>query len=150
MMFTLYDIKNSIAGVLRKEYSYPIFSSPTQQGVKVPCFFIFFMNPKMENLVGDRFLEDIGIEIVLLQKRNMVDAYEELERVAQYLCEELELFEYTDGKERGKLRTYDREWKIEDGELHYQFRVKCRVSKKNYNPHMKHIEKFNGGVKDGS
>ena len=41
MIFSLENLMQSIAAVLVKEYEYPVYTSPNQQGTSVPCFFCF-------------------------------------------------------------------------------------------------------------
>ena len=44
MTFTINNLINSLAGVLKAKYpEYPVYTSPNQQGTNVPCFFIFLM-----------------------------------------------------------------------------------------------------------
>ena len=41
MTFTIANIINSMAGILRERYpDYPVYDSPNQQGTDFPCFFI--------------------------------------------------------------------------------------------------------------
>ena len=71
MIFTLENIINSLAGVLTARYpDYPVYASPNQQGTDYPCFFIFFMPSKIEKHMNDRFLRDLGVDIVFVQQRN--------------------------------------------------------------------------------
>lgn len=129
MRFTLENVVNSLAGVLAAEYPYPVYESPNQQGTKFPCFFIFFMPSKLEGHLDERFMRDLGIDIVFVQQRNLVNRNVEIHKIAQYLDESLETFSYTDDSgETTRIRTYEREWQIEDGELHYKFHIRQRVS----------------------
>lgn len=149
MIFTLDNIVNSIAGVLSQHYpELPIYSNPNQQGTQPPCFFVFFMPSKTENQVGRRFMRNIGIDIVYLTERNITDAYDVLISTAETLDQALEFIPYTDGEQAGNLRTFDREWKIDDGELHYQFWIKAIVSYPDYSPGMEGMEEVKGGIKN--
>ena len=74
----------------------------------------------------------IGVDIVYLTERNVPDAYDQLNAVADKLDEALERITYVDGEEVAKLWTSEREWKIDDGELHYQFVLKVSVSVTGY------------------
>lgn len=130
MTFTIENIINSLAGLLTAQYpDYPVYSSQNQQGTEAPCFFILFMPSAVEGHIGERFYRDLGIDIVFLQERNIVNGNAEIQTIAEYLDESLELFGYAD--ENGSsclLHTFEREWKIEDEELHYQFHIRQRVS----------------------
>ena len=130
MTFTIANIINSIAGVLRQKYpAYPVYGSPNQQGTDFPCFFIFLMPSTVAAEVDQRFYRDLGIEIVFVQQRNIVNGNAEIQAVQEYLDENLEFFRYSDGKgDSALLHTYERQANIEDDELHYQFHIRQRVS----------------------
>ena len=86
MIFTLENIINSLAGVLTARYpDYPVYASPNQQGTDYPCFFIFFMPSKIEKHMNDRFLRDLGVDIVFVQQRNIVNGNAEIQAIAEYL-----------------------------------------------------------------
>jgi len=107
VIFTLGNVVNSLAGVLAEQYpEYPVYDSPNLQGTEPPCFFIFFMPSTIESQVGDRFLSDLGVDIVFVQERNIVNANAEIIQIADYLDAELELFPYSDGSgETAWIRT---------------------------------------------
>lgn len=147
MMFTLENVLNSLAAVLKEKYpQHPVYYNPNQQGTDFPCFFIFYMPSTVEGQMDNRFMRDLGIDIVFVQQRNIVNGNAEILAIAQYLDEALELFAYSDGSEENReadntepeqanesngktvmLRTVERQWQTEDGELHYQFHIKQRV-----------------------
>ncbi len=144
MTFTLTQLVDSISGALKESYpDISVYSNPNQQGTDVPCFFIFFMPTETENRVGRRFMRNVGIDVVYLIERNDPDVHDQLVSVADQLDYALEFIPYEDGK----LRTYDREWKIDDGELHYQFTVKAIVSHPDNTPSIKSVESYEGGIK---
>lgn len=144
MKFTLEKLVDSISGALKESYpDTSVYSNPNQQGTDVPCFFIFFMPTETENRVGRRFMRNVGIDVVYLVERNDPDAHDQLVSVADQLDFALEFIPYADGK----LRTYDREWKIDDGELHYQFTVKAIVSYPDNTPTIESVESYEGGMK---
>ena len=83
MIFTLEKLINSITGVLKQNFpGIKAYSNPNQQGTKTPCFFVFFMPSSMENEMDRRTRRVIGIDIVYLTKRNIPDAYDQLNAVA--------------------------------------------------------------------
>lgn len=129
MIFSLDYIIYNLAGVLTDRYpDYPIYDSPNPQGTEPPCFFIFLMPSTIEGQVGERFLRDLGVDIVFVQERNITNANAEILHIADYLDTALELFPYLDGsKEMAWIRTYERQWHTEDGELHYQFHIRERI-----------------------
>lgn len=130
MTFTLECLISSLAAVLRAEYpTYPVYDSPTQQGTELPCFFVFFMPSAVEGQIDDRFMRDLGIDIVFVQQRNLVNGNLQIHAIAEYLDQALELFPYMDGSgDTTMIRTCERRWQNEDMELHYQFHIKQRVA----------------------
>nr|DAF41094.1 MAG TPA: tail completion protein [Caudoviricetes sp.] len=144
MIFTLEKLTNSICGALKEVYpDIPTYSNPNKQGTDVPCFFVFFMPTDSENRIGRRFMRNIGIDIVYLVENSDTDIYDQMVSVADQLDFALEFITYEDGK----LRTYDREWKIDEDELHYQFTVKAAVSYPDDTPAIESAESYEGGIK---
>lgn len=150
MTFTLNCIISSLATVLTAQYpDYPVYASPNQQGTKWPCFFIFFMPSSIEDEIGGRYLRGLGIDIIFVQQRNPLNGNMQLQEIADFLDATIELFSYTD--ENGKtaiLRTCERQWKTEDGELHYQFHIRQRVSLPRTENPMKEMEENNASIKE--
>jgi len=130
MIFTIGNVINSLAGVLKAKYpEYPVYDSPNQQGTVFPCFFIFFMPSEIDSQVDGRFMHDLGVDIVFVQQRNIVNGNAEIHAIAQYLDENLEVFPYSDGNgETALIHTCERQWQNEDMELHYQFHIRQRVA----------------------
>lgn len=143
MIFTLEKLTNSICGALKEVYpDIPTYSNPSKQGTDVPCFFVFFMPTDSENRIGRRLMRNIGIDIVYLVENSDPDIYDQMVSVADQLDFALEFIPY----EAAKLRTYDREWKIDDGELHYQFTIKATVSYPDNTPSIESMESYKGGI----
>lgn len=144
MIFALKEVLESISGVLKAHYpSAPIYSNPNQQGTKTPCFFIFFMSSELQDEMDLRSRRVLGIDIVYLTKRNITDAYDQLVMVADTLDSAFDFIPY---KGSANIRTFDREWKIEDKELHYQFYIKTVVSIPNEGPMIGELH-YEGDVK---
>jgi hypothetical protein len=147
MTFTLERLQDSICGILKENYpDIPTYSNPSQQGTTISCFFVFFMPTETENQIGRRFMRNIGMDIIYLVDKNDPDAHDQLVSVADQLDFFLEFVPYQDGK----LRTFDREWKIDDGELHYQFTVKAIVSYPDNTPTIESVESYEGGIKQNA
>ena len=109
MTFTLEKLRDSIAGVLKKNYpDVPVYGNPNQQGTKTPCFFVFFMPSDMEREIGRRTRRVIGVDIVYLTRRNDSNTYDQLITVADLLDEVMERVPYTDGVESTELWTSER------------------------------------------
>lgn len=143
MIFALTQLLDSIGGALKESYpDISVYSNPNQQGTDIPCFFIFFMPTETENRMGRRYMRNIGIDVVYLVEKNDPDAHDQLVAVADQLDFSLEFISYGNGK----LRTFDREWKIDDGELHYQFTIKATVSYPDDTPSIESMESYKGGI----
>lgn len=148
MIFTLGRILDSLAGVLQGRYpDYPVYYSPNQQGTDYPCFFIFFMPSEIKSQIDSRYMRDLGVDIVFVQQRNIVDGNAEILRIAGCLDEALELFPYVYDGKQAMIRTYERQWKNDDGELHYQFHIKQRVLVQREINRMKEMEENRTHVK---
>ena len=149
MIFTLEKLIDSIIGMLKQNFpGIKAYSNPNQQGTNPPCFFVFFMPSSMESEMDRRIRRVIGIDIVYLTKRNIPDAYDQLNAVADKLDEVMERIAYVNGEVSAELWPSEREWKIDDGELHYQFTLKVIVSNPDNSPIIDSMEQYKGGVKD--
>jgi len=148
MNLTLGNIVDSVAGILKSiRPDVPVYANPNQQGTETPCFFVFFMPTQMEDEIGRRERRVIGIDIVYLTRKNIPDAYEQMSETADQLDEVLEFVPYTVEGVTAKIRTFDREWKIDDEEMHYQFTLKAMVSIPDDSPGIDEME-YKGGTKD--
>lgn len=149
MIFTLGNLINSLAGVLSEKYpDYPVYDSPNQQGTKYPCFFIFFMPSEISGQIDGRVLRDLGVDIVFVQQRNIVNGNKEIHEIADYLDQVLGMFPYWDGSgEPVPIHTYDRRWQNEDEELHYKFHIRERVSIPRQENFMERLEEDSTHVK---
>ena len=141
MIFSLENLMQSIAAVLVKEYEYPVYTSPNQQGTSVPCFFVFQMPFRIEEHVDERIFRDIGIDIVFVQERSNVNGYGRIREIQEYLDMALDSVPYTDGTAPAvTIHTYERQASIEDDELHYQFHIRQRMSVPREQNPMKEME----------
>lgn len=150
MTFVLEHIINSLGGVLKERYpNYPVYDSPNQQGTEYPCFFIFFTSSEINSEINARFMRDLGIDIVFVQQRNIENGNREIQEVADYLDYSLEVFHYSDGGECSAfIRSSDRQWQSEDGELHYKFRIRQRAAIPRKVNLMTEMEEENANVKN--
>ena len=126
MKYTIENIIDAVAGVLA-HFEYPIYSSPMQQSVETPCFFISLMPSTSDKLIGNRYLNDLALDIVFLQQPNIVNAMDTIYGVVEYLDHHLDSFSYSDGTNTGILHSYERGYSVEDGDLHYRIHVKTRT-----------------------
>ena len=140
MIFSLQNVINSLAALLTKQYpDYPVYDSQNQQGTKFPCFFIFFMPSTTEEHAGNRYYRDLGVDIVFVQQRNLVNGNQKIQEIA----------EYADNSDlRTLLPTSERQWNIEDEELHYQFHIRQRVALQAKENLMSDMEENDIGIKE--
>ena len=66
---------------------------------------------------------------MFVQARNTPNAYAQIHSVADDLDVLMDTVEYTADGETVPLHTHEREWSIEDQELHYKLHIKQRVAK---------------------
>ena len=98
--------------------------------------------------MGREFLRDWVWTLCLCRNVTIVNANAEVLQIADYLDSVLELFPYSDGgSETAWIRTYERQWQMEDGELHYQFHIRERVRLPEEGNPMQEMEEQNG-IKD--
>lgn len=149
MKFTIENLLNSLAGVLKAGYpGRPVYVSPNQQGTEFPCFFIFLMPSRIEDGIGGRFLRDLWLDLVFVQQRNAANGNAEIQEVQEFLDQNLDKFLYYD--ESGSsawLHTYEREASVEDQELHYKFHVRPRVSAREKENRMQGVEENHVEIK---
>ena len=94
-------------------------------------------------------MHDLGIDIVFVQQRNIVNGNAQIHAIARYLDENLEMFPYSDGSgETALVHTYERQWQNEDMELHYQFHIRQRVAVPRDKVFMQVMEENNAHVKN--
>ena len=150
MTFTIPNIINGIGSLLEEKYpQYPVHDSPNRQGSSFPCFFIFLMPSTSEDEVGSRYLRDLGIDIVFVQERNVVDQNAQIYEIAEFLDESLDMLLYSDGSgQTALIHTFERQWQIEDQELHYQFHIRQRVKLPEARNPMTEMEENNVGIKE--
>ena len=129
MTYSIDAILEGIATVLSGSGYTNIYISQTQQGVKTPCFFISLMPGSISEEVDERFMDDLGFDVVFLQNPNVLNATDKIYEVLAYLNENMSTIPYTDDTENDPIPmyTYGREYHIEDMDLHYTFHLRNRV-----------------------
>lgn len=147
MVFTLNKILDSVTGVLKKSYpDIPVYSNLVQQGAAVPCFFVFFVPTEIVNQMGNRFMRDIGIDIIYQVDKDNSAAYGQMVSAADELDCTLGFIPYSESE--FKLRTYERVWEIKEGELHYQVHIKAALDNSIEAQQMESVETYKGGIKN--
>ena len=114
MIFSLHHVINSLAELLSEGYpEYPVYDSPNQQGTSFPCFFIFYMPSTIEDQIGNRYLRDLGVDIVFVQQRNLANGNQKIHEIADFLDRNLEMFRYSDGSgDSALIAVWERRWNI--------------------------------------
>ena len=93
MIFSLHHVIDSLAGMLTGAYpDYPVYDSPNQQGTSFPCFFLFFIPSTIEEHVGNHYFRDLGVDLVFVQQRNLVNGNRKIHEIAEFLDRNLERF----------------------------------------------------------
>ena len=150
MIFSLHHVIDSLAGMLTGAYpDYPVYDSPNQQGTSFPCFFLFFMPSTIEEHVGNHYFRDLGVDLVFVQQRNLVNGNRKIHEIAEFLDRNLDPFPYTDGSGKSvPVPVQDQQWSIEDEELHYQFHIRTRILVEETENLMQEMEENNVGIKE--
>lgn len=132
MTYTINNLIQSVAGALRSAFpGVDIHDSPTQQKSGYPCFYIFLRPSDIRDQLSARDMRNISLDVVYVQERNTPDANVELYSVAETLDEILDVVPYSDGSDEDPvpLHTHERDYSIDDQELHYRLRISQRVSR---------------------
>ena len=149
MIFSIDNLIESIAAQLKTKYpALPVYDSYTLQGCKFPCFFVFLTPSNIYDQIDRRDKRDLNFDVVYVQERNAPNAYGTLYTVADTLDALLDIVTYTDGGESIPLHTHERNYSIDDQELHYKFKIIARVSRP-YEPTPMQTEETDVGIKKG-
>ena len=149
MNFSIDNLIESIAAQLKTEYpALPVYDSYTLQGCKFPCFFVFLTPSNISDQIDRRDKRELNFDVVYVQERNAPNAYGTLYTVADTLDALLDIVAYTDGGESIPLHTHERNYSIDDQELHYKFKIIARVSRP-YEPTPMQTEETDVGIKKG-
>lgn len=143
MIYSIPNLINSIASMLADLYGLPVYASPNQQGTEYPCFFVFLRPSRMQDEIDNIEKREIFFDVVYVQARNTPDAYSDIYEKADGLDELFEMVTYTDGEESIPIHTHEKEYSIEDQELHYKFKVIARVSLPTEEDPMIQLEEIN-------
>lgn len=147
MTFTFEKLIDSIAGQLADNFKdVPIYDSPSFN-TSYPCFYVFLVNPKIEDGIDGTYIRETMLDIVYIQERDSSAQNVELINVLEKLDECMDMITYVDGDESALLHTYERNGNIEDQELHYKLRIKQRMSVDNEHIYMNEMEEENAEIK---
>lgn len=144
MTITMQGITRSLADYLAPVLPDAAFyDNPNQQGTRLPALFLRRTKAKITQKPGGRFLRQLGLDLVCLVDYNQVDMDDRYTRTADILDEYLETFPYRGaGGASALLRTYERNWYIQDDALHYKFDLKLWVSREEDAVLMRSIQSY--------
>ena len=151
MIFSLQNVINSLVALLTKQYpDYPVYDSPNQQGTKFPCFFYFSLCLRLQKSMQETATTVIWEWILyFVQQRNLVNGNQKIQEIAEFLDLTLDTFWYADNSDlRTLLPTSERQWNVEDEELHYQFHIRQRVALQEKENLMSDMEENDIGIKE--
>ena len=147
MTFTFANLIDSIAGQLADNFKgVPIYDSPSYN-TEYPCFYVFLVNPKIDDGIDGTYIRNTMLDIVYIQQRDSSAQNVELINVLEKLDECMDMITYVDGDESALLHTYERNGNIEDQELHYKLRIKQRMSVDKEHIYMNEMEEENAEIK---
>lgn len=132
MIYSIDYLIRSVAAQLATAFpGITVHDSPTQQKSGYPCFYVFLRPSDIRDQLSARDMRNTSLDVVYVQERNVPDANAELYSVAETLDELLDVVPYSDGsgEDPVPLHTHERDYSIEDQELHYRLRISQRVSK---------------------
>lgn len=132
MTFTMQALTRSLADYLAPAMpGFTFYDNPNQQGTKTPAMFFQRTRAKITKRLGGRFLRQLGLDLVCLVEYDLPDMEDQYTAAADVLDERLDTFPYSSGEggENVLLRTYERNWYIQDNALHYKFDLKLWVSR---------------------
>ena len=149
MIFTMQALSRSLADYLAPALpGVTFYDNQHQQGTQTPSVFVQRTKAKIVKKLGGRFLRQLGLDLVTLVDYNQVDMDDQYTRMVDVMDEMLDTFPYQNagGGESAILRTYERNWYIQDQTLHYKFDLKIWVSREEDDVLMQSIQSYNEEV----
>lgn len=129
MIFTVKNVARSLADYLALVLPGVFFyEDPNQQGSGMPCLFLQQRYSRTRLRQAGRWLRTVGLDLTYLEDYNLPNLQRLYETAAEALDDVLETFPYSDGGASTLLRTYDREWAVDQDELHYKFELRVWVA----------------------
>lgn len=149
MIFTMQALSRSLADYLAPALpGVTFYDNQHQQGTQTPSVFVQRTKAKIAKKLGGHFLRQLGLDLVTLVDYNQVDMDDQYTRMADVMDEMLDTFPYQNAGagESAILRTYERNWYIQDQTLHYKFDLKIWVSRAEDDVLMQSIQSYNEEV----
>lgn len=149
MIFTVANIARSLADYLAPELpGVAFYEGPNQQGSDMPCMFLQQRFSPIKLMPGGRWQRTIGLDLTYLVDFNLPEMQRLYEAAAEALDLMMETFPYSDGESEALVRTYEREWRIDQDAMHYKFELKVWVTKPKAEIPMRVIEGITEEVKE--
>lgn len=138
-----YNISTLLDGLAEalSPLGYDVYISNRQQGVTTPCFFISMMPSSSRKELGRTYFQELALDVVFLQDPNIINATDGIFEVIQFMDENLELVPYKPSEnEATVVHTYDRNYQLQEFDLHYHLTFKNRVYIADNDPLMNSLE----------
>lgn len=152
MNFTISTVAKSFAAYLEPYFpDVTLLQNPTQQNANPPCMFLQQRYSFIKVKTAGRFLRQIGLDLVYRERYNLSNLQELYQAAAEQLDLLMETFPYSDGTTEGTalLRTYEREWRIDQDAMHYKFELQVWVEQPETITPMETMD-YQEAVTDGS
>lgn len=152
MNFTISMVAKSLAAYLEPYFpDVTLLQNPTQQNANPPCMFLQQRYSFIKVKTAGRFLRQIGLDLVYRERYNLPNLQELYQTAAEQLDLLMETFPYSDGTTEGTalLRTYEREWRIDQDAMHYKFELQVWVEQPETITPMETMD-YQEAVTDGS
>lgn len=152
MNFTISTVAKSLAAYLEPYFpDVTLLQNPTQQNANPPCMFLQQRYSFIKVKTAGRFLRQIGLDLVYRERYNLPNLQELYQAAAEKLDLLMETFPYSDGTTEGTalLRTYEREWRIDQDDMHYKFELQVWVEQPETITPMETMD-YQEAVTDGS
>ena len=152
MNFTISMVAKSLAAYLEPYFpDVTLLQNPTQQNANPPCMFLQQRYSFIKVKTAGRFLRQIGLDLVYRERYNLPNLQELYQAAAEQLDLLMETFPYSDGTTEGTalLRTYEREWRIDQDAMHYKFELQVWVEQPETITPMETMD-YQEAVTDGS
>ncbi len=150
MTFTMQSLTRALADYLAPALpGFTFYDNPNQQGTKTPAMFLQRTKAKISKRLGGRFLRQLGLDLVCLVDYNVADMEDQYVSAANVMDELLDTFPYCSGEggESALLRTYERNWYIQNSVLHYKFDLKLWMSREEDIALMRSIQSYTEEVR---
>lgn len=152
MNFAISTVAKSLAAYLEPYFpNVTLLQNPTQQNANPPCMFLQQRYSFIKVKTAGRFLRQIGLDLVYRERYNLPNLQELYQAAAEQLDLLMETFPYSDGTTEGTalLRTYEREWRIDQDAMHYKFELQVWVEQPETITPMETMD-YQEAVTDGS